>query len=444
MKDGRNNEERKDVLMKNFKFLCMVLLLGVILFTRPLHAQQPDSTQNVIESAPRVFIDCNRCDIDYIRTEINYVNYVWDRKNADVHVLITRQGTGGGGREYALAFLGLGKYQSMTDTLGFHTDQNMTDDEVRARLVKILQIGLLPYVAKTPMRDQITLNVGSETETTEATDRWNYWVFSMDLSTDFRGEQSQEEADIFSRLEAERITKDLKLNFNADGRFNEENFTYTDEETGEEVNTRSLRKSWEFSGGVVPSLTQHWSIASNLEVNSSTYRNIQRAYTIGAGIEYNIFPYADYTYREFRLQYRIGYLYNNYYNETIYDKMAEGHVRNSLLAIITFTQPWGEARATLEASAFVQDFNKNRLELDADLEIRLFKGFSLDLNGNYSIINDQIQLEKGDLTPEEVLLRQRELATGFEYNMRIGLSYAFGSIYNNIVNPRFEDRRHFR
>jgi len=417
------------------------MLMGFFVYLPTVQAQPQDSTESAIKSAPRVFIDCNRCDIDYIRTEINYVNYVWDRKNADVHVLITRQSTGGGGREYALAFLGLGQYQSMTDTLGFHADQNMTGDEVRERLVRTLTIGLLPYVAKTPMLNRISLQVNSEEETSEVTDRWNYWVFNMDLSTDFQGEQSQDESDIFSRLGAERITEDLKLHFNADGRFNEENFSYVDEDTGEEVNTRSLRKSWEFSGGVVPSLTQHWSIASEFQVNSSTYRNIQRAYTLGVGIEYNIFPYADYNYREFRLQYRIGYLYNNYYNETIYDKMAEGHIQNSLLAIVTFTQPWGEARATLEASAFLQDLEKNRLELDTDLEIRLFRGFSLDLNGNYSIINDQIQLEKGDLSPAEVLLRQRELATGFEYNLRIGLSYAFGSIYNNIVNPRFTDRR---
>ena len=41
-------------------------------------------------------------------------------------------------------------------------------------------------------------------------------------------------------------------------------------------------------------------------------------------------------------------------------------------------------------------------------------------------------------TDEEILLRQRELGTEFRYWLSFGLSYRFGSIYNNAVNPRFE------
>ena len=55
------------------------------------------------KAAPKVFLDGTRIDMDYIRTEITFVNYVRDRKEADVHVLITQQRTGGGGREYTLA-----------------------------------------------------------------------------------------------------------------------------------------------------------------------------------------------------------------------------------------------------------------------------------------------------------------------------------------------------
>ena len=34
-----------------------------------------------------------------MRTEITFVSYVRDRTAADVHVLVTTQGTGGGGTE---------------------------------------------------------------------------------------------------------------------------------------------------------------------------------------------------------------------------------------------------------------------------------------------------------------------------------------------------------
>ncbi len=40
-------------------------------------------------------------------------------------------------------------------------------------------------------------------------------------------------------------------------------------------------------------------------------------------------------------------------------------------------------------------------------------------------------------TPQEIIAQQRALATNYEYYSGFGLSFTFGSIYNNIVNPRF-------
>ncbi|MDA0334911.1 MAG: hypothetical protein O2782_07090 [bacterium] len=51
-------------------------------------------------------------------------------------------------------------------------------------------------------------------------------------------------------------------------------------------------------------------------------------------------------------------------------------------------------------------------------------------------INDQLSLAVGGATLEEVLLRRRELATDYKVWSRAGLSYTFGSIYNNVVNTR--------
>jgi hypothetical protein len=36
-----------------------------------------------------------------------------------------------------------------------------------------------------------------------------------------------------------------------------------------------------------------------------------------------------------------------------------------------------------------------------------------------------------------ILVRMRELATGYRYYFSVGVSYSFGSIFNNVVNPRF-------
>ncbi|MHB8093780.1 MAG: hypothetical protein ACYDH0_02450, partial [Candidatus Aminicenantales bacterium] len=85
-----------------------LLALALLFSAAPSRAGDVEQTiDDLKKSAPRVFIDCPRCDINYIRTEIQFVNYVRDRAGADVHVLITQQDTGGGGREYTIAFIGL-------------------------------------------------------------------------------------------------------------------------------------------------------------------------------------------------------------------------------------------------------------------------------------------------------------------------------------------------
>lgn len=63
-----------------------------ILAAAPALAQtegEPPGIEDLKRTAPKVFIDCEDCDLDYIRTEITFVNYVRDRKEAQVHVLIT-------------------------------------------------------------------------------------------------------------------------------------------------------------------------------------------------------------------------------------------------------------------------------------------------------------------------------------------------------------------
>jgi hypothetical protein len=71
------------------------------------------------------------------------------------------------------------------------------------------------------------------------------------------------------------------------------------------------------------------------------------------------------------------------------------------------------------------------------VRIRIFKGLSLDINGGIAHINDQLSLKKGDISEAERLLQLRELATKYRLEGGIELTYTFGSIYNNIVNPRF-------
>ena len=59
------------------------------------------------------------------------------------------------------------------------------------------------------------------------------------------------------------------------------------------------------------------------------------------------------------------------------------------------------------------------------------------MNASTSLVRDQVYLAKTDLTDEEILIERRQLATDSRYRISFGFSYTFGSIFNNVVNPRF-------
>ena len=72
-----------------------------------------------------------------------------------------------------------------------------------------------------------------------------------------------------------------------------------------------------------------------------------------------------------------------------------------------------------------------------DREFRVARGRFFNIYGSSSLVRDQIYLAIADLSDEEMLVRRRQLATDYEYRLSIGITYAFGSIYNNVVNSRF-------
>lgn len=95
--------------MKHLLGVISLLLIATSLsFSSSITAQTPpDSLESLESKALRVYIDCDLCDLsdfDYIRTEIAFVNYVRERKESQVHLLITTQETGGGGTEFTIRF----------------------------------------------------------------------------------------------------------------------------------------------------------------------------------------------------------------------------------------------------------------------------------------------------------------------------------------------------
>lgn len=135
--------------------------------------------------------------------------------------------------------------------------------------------------------------------------------------------------------------------------------------------------------------------------------------------------------------YDIGYIYYEYFEMTIYDKLKDKLFKESASLGVDIKQRWGSLDITLQASHYFQDSKKNRVTLYTDTSLPLLKGLSFKVYSYVSIIHDQLSLPKRQLTEEEIILQKKLLATQYSDYLSIGFSYTFGSIYSNIVNPRF-------
>jgi len=383
------------------------------------------------EKAPKVYIDCNECDLDYIRTEIMFVNYVRDRKEADVHILITTQDTGSGGREYTVNFIGLNECTEVKNILTFASNKTQTADEIRNGLTQVLKMGLIGYAARTPIQPRLGVSFLDRVDPTSVKDRWNFWVFSFSLNGSKWGEISQKQTFLRGNVSANRVTPASKLRLGLSGDYSKSEFSYEDSMILSESDSAT------FDGLYVKSLNEHWSAGIFLTIDTSTYRNIRLKVNPSPAIEYNVFRYSESTRRQLRFLYRLNLSQVRYRDVTIYDKTKESLFGQSLEATFEVKEPWGSAEASIQGSHYFHNLKMNRLELNGEVSLRLFKGLSLTVDARYERVRDQLSLPKGELLLEELLLRQRELATDYNYSLSVGLSYTFGSIYSNVVNPRF-------
>lgn len=404
-------------------------LLALLLFVLPETLFAQDSTKTI-----NVYLDCRRaCDEGYVRDEINFVNYVRNQEDADVHLLITNQRTSSGGEEYTLKFIGGNEFKGIDRTLTYFAAESDTQDEERMGLNQYIRRGLFFYLIDRPIADDLNINyvaIEGSSQSDAETDNWNYWVFDIRADTDIEGEESEKEFSLRGRVSAERITPEWKFEFDVD--------QYYERQTFEDDNESRtfIRESRGADLLLVKSLSDHWSAGISTEASHSTRDNYALRFEGSPAVEYSVFPYREFTERQITFMYRLTGGYYDYNDITIYGKNSERLMRQQLSSDVEFTQPWGEFEANINASAFLHDFNKNRLDTEVQLDFRIFRGLSFYVSGEYAWINNQLSIPAGDITDEEQLLNLRQRLTSYSYEVRFGLEFSFGSIYNNVVNPR--------
>ncbi len=400
----------------------------------------------IIQERLKVFIDCHSgCDMNYIRTEINIVDFLLDRLAADVHILITDENTGSGGDKYQLIFFGQNRFAHIRDTIYFDNDANNTDFEERELLLKYLKLGLAPFIAKTRTAKDISIQMKSDKPAGEIKtdsagskqkDPWNYWVFKANVNGNLSAEESIKYSSLNAGFSASRVTEALKTGFELSGSKDKSQYEYEDD-SGDLHKDILRNDSYNFSNYLVKSINDHWSWGYQVELSRSTYSNIKQRSQLSLGIEYNIYPYKQVNTKYFTISYLLDLRRNNYFDTTLYDKTKETLAGHGIKSTFTYKQKWGEIEFGVEYHNYLHNWKYFNLKADCELDIRITGGLSFFISTSAQLIRDQLNLPKEEASPQEVLTRRRQLATGYELRAHFGISYRFGSKLNNFVNPRF-------
>lgn len=415
--------------------LVHALVCAMALVPAPLRAQGDPVAANTI----RVFLDCNsrNCDSQEFRTEIRFVDWVRDRTVADVQVIMTSQGTGSG-TEYVFDFIGLKTLDGVTEKLRLVSSSTDTRDEQLTALTRLLRVGLVPFMIRAGYSDLVEVRArdgmtegASPQGNAAANDPWKAWVFRTGVDFNFEGEELQEERRLGADLSANRTTEQWKIDFGVNGNFRHQLVELDSSTFIDDTN------DWSVRGLGVRSIDGHWSVGSETEISTSTRFNREFSARVAAAIEWDLFPYDEANRRWLIVHYQIGISRVRYDEITIFDRLQETLGDHRLSVVYDTRQPWGNASAGLRLSSYLHDLSKNHGSVSGEVNFRVFRGFNLDLEARYEKINDQIYLSAEGLTDAEKLVQRGQLATGYEYEVSLGFSYRFGSIFNNVVNSRF-------
>jgi len=426
---------RRCPLLSLFTFL----LLGS---AAPIHAQSQEPAQTGAE-ALRVFLDCQggwrgACDREYFRQHIEYVNWVRQPQDAQVHIIVTSQGAGGGGTRYTLDFVGREDLQGMSDHLTYTSAATDVEEETLAGLARTLALGLVRYMAQGGFGDAVDVesavgagDTSSASAATSQNDPWDFWVFDINTGGSIDKEDRRSSKEFRLRATANRTTEAWKFNFRASGNWQREKYDLTDSIV------HNNQDNWSTTVYAVKSLGEHWGVGTEFEANNSTRLNRELLLAAAAGLEYNFFPYSQSSRRLLQARYVISVEDARYQDTTVYDLLRETAPRHALSLDYEAREEWGNANVGVGFTQYLDRTKLYSVNIRGFVRYRLFRGFSVNVNGEYQVIRDQRYLPKAALSDQDILLGRRRLPTNSQTSLELSLSYSFGSIFNNAVNSRF-------
>ena len=425
--------------MKNI-LISLLLFIGVYY---SVFSQAADTSASFMRGqALNVYLDCAYCDLDYFKTNFTTVNYVIERRDADVYILVTAMENGGGGTEYSMLLRGLKRYRAIIDTVVFNLEANATSEVTRDAILRHAQLGLVPYLMKTPAREFLYLSIdegkGGFGPTFEE-DKWNNWMFMIGGYGSLYNEKSSKSYGFSGDFYISKVTPEIKVESNTSFNFNESRMDLYE---GDSIIFTSFlsQRSFRSSYLLVKSLGDHWGLGGMALYKKSEYLNLNNQIKAGPAVEYNVFKYADATRKQFRFLYRLAWEYSEYIDLTVHNKMDEHRFTQDLGIIFMYKDLWGEVNIDVWGNSYLNDLSQYSVGASAMADISIGKGLYINLSGGFSYVQDQIGLKKETSSAEDFLLGKYQVERDYNYTFSIGITFRFGSIFNNTVNPRFTGR----
>lgn len=391
-----------------------------------------------ISTKPSIFLDCQtNCFTTYLRQEHGYVNYKRERQGADVYILVTQQSASAGAREIQMIFDYADPSLSSGDTIKYYRPANVSEVEQRDLFVNNFKKGILPALLKSDIADRIDFTVKKIEEESssineDVKDPWKLWSFNLGLDTRVNGEASFSEQFYSGRFSASQVKEGYKFFVFTRYSLNQSTFTLSD---GEEVKSEN-RRSTVFTQ-YVKSLSPKWSLGARASAGSSSFGNTDFEAFFKPAIEYNIFPYSESSTKRFSFLYSVGLEYRDYTELTVFDKLQESRWRQGFDVEYILTQKWGEIEFDIEFDQYLHDLSLYSISFNPNIELNLVRGLSLEFGGDISFVGDRINISKGEISDQDIILQNRQLDTNYSYFSYVGFNYRFGTRNNNIVNPRF-------
>ena len=417
----------------HFMALLMVACIAALMCFSSAEAQDTTSARPL----PRAYIDCGQCDEDYLREQIGFVNLVRDPMVADVTVQVTSLPNSSGGRTFSIEVIGMRRQVRAADTLLVDIGVTIPAIEGRDMLVRAVKVALVPFLhgsEAVPHLDVMyrpPVSTGTTSAARGARDKWQGWVFKLSGQGSIEGDDNYSTRGGSWSTSANRITEAFKVSLSARGEFTRSRFKLSDSST-----LVSHARMWTGRALAVQSLGEHFSLGMLAESGSSVFENTRGYLRVGPVLEFDVYPYREATQRQIMLRYSIAARSSRYVDSTIYGKLSESRPHHELSLSPNIMRPWGSIWGSTIWSQYLDDASKRRLTTNLGIDFRITAGLTVNFYGAYSYIRDQLNIPGIDLTDEQRLLRLRELQSGSYFFTALGLSYTFGSVFSNVVNPR--------